>query len=296
MEDPPLKSAASAEIRITFDLSVEPGLSIDAWLEYGAPHSSYTRFRHVSLIERTDKREMILRSLAKTMFVHHNDPKEYSAVVASLGYEQAAQEFDKRPLDDKTRKGNFGEVLTCEYLRQREGYDVPVYRLRWNTNPDTAMRGEDVLAFKFGESDGTGREVCIAESKVMSAYDQREVRAAHEQLRSSVRPRPHSIPFIYSVLYQMGERDKAWAVLAFQDRFAPHPPVRRNFLMLVTGNRPRDPFRVVQIEPDLVENLTAADLQLTELSSLVQELFDAEVRVDMETGVDIERRGSRDNS
>jgi hypothetical protein len=266
-------SPASTETTITDDF-------IQEWLDRGAAWPVYTRFRHVPLTEHTNKRGNVLEPLARTIFIHHNDPEEYRDIVAGLGYEQASREFDKRPRDDKTRKGNFGEILASEYLRQVEGYDVPVYRLRWNTNPDTSMRGEDVLAFKFGNPDGTGREICMTEAKVMSRYDRDEVETAHRQLRSGYRPRPNSIPFVHSVLWQRGEREKAAMILAFQNRLAPHPPIRRNFLMLVTGSRPRNPFQVIEVEPEVVENLTAANLLLTDLTNLVNELFETEVNLD----------------
>lgn len=253
---------------------------IEEWLECGTPWPAYTRFRHVPLAERADERDHVFEPLAGAIFIHHNDPEEYKEIVAELGYEQAAQEFDTRPRDDKTRKGNFGEVLASEYLRQVEDYDLPVYRLRLNTNPDTSLRGEDVLAFKLGNPDGTGREICVAEAKVMSRYNKDEVEAAHKQLCCGHRPKPNSFKFVYSVLRHKGEREKADAILRFQKRLAPHPPIRRNFLMLVTGNRPRHPFQVIEAEPEVVENLTAASLSLTDLTNLVNELFEAAVNLD----------------
>lgn len=273
MEEPTVDSA-STETMTTDDDFVEE------WLECGAPWSIYTRFRHMPLSECADKRDHVFEPLARTIFIHHNDPEEYKEIVAELGYEQAAREFDKRPHDDKTRKGNFGEILASEYLRQVDGYDLPVYRLRWNTNPDTSMRGEDILAFKLGKPDGTGREICVTEAKVLSRYDKRAIKSAHKQLCSGHRPRPNSIPFVYSVLRLKGEQEKATAILAFQNRLAPHPPIRRNFLMLVTGNRPRNPFQVIEVEPEVVDNLTAANLSLTDLTNLVNELFEAEVNLD----------------
>lgn len=253
---------------------------MEEWLERGTPRPTYTRFRHVPLSERADKRDHVFKLLAGTIFIHHNDPEEYREIVADLGYERAAQEFDKRPHDDKTRKGNFGEILASEYLRQVERYDLPVYRLRLNTNPDTSLRGEDVLAFKLGNPDGTGREICVAEAKVMSQYDKDEVGAAHKQLRSGHRPKPNSFTFVCSVLWQKGQREKAATIRAFLNRSTPHPPLRRNFLMLVTGSRPRNPFQVIEDEPEVVVNLTAANLSLTDLTNLVNELFEAEVNLD----------------
>ena len=267
-------NSTSTETTITDDDFIEE------WLECGTPWPVYTRFRHAPLSERADGRDRVFEPLARTVFIHHNDPEEYNEIVADLGYEQAAQEFDKRPHDDKTRKGNFGEILASEYLRQVEGYDLPVYRLRLNTNPDTSMRGEDVLAFKLGNPDGTGREICVTEAKVLSKYDKRAVEAAHKQLRSGHRPKPNSFTFVCSVLWQKGQREKAAAIRAFLNRSTPHPPLRRNFLMLVTGSRPRNPFLVIEDEPEVVVNLTAANLSLTDLTNLVNELFEAEVNLD----------------
>ena len=50
--------------------------------------------------------------------------------------------------------------------------------------------------------------------------------------------------------------------------------------MLVTGNRPRNPFQVIEVEPEVVKNLMAANLSLTDLTNLVNELFEAEVNLD----------------
>lgn len=253
---------------------------IARWLENGGREQEYRKFRYAPLSEREGMRRVIFKSLAQTIIVYHNDPTEFSEIIARLGYEQAVQQFDKRPKVDKTRKGNFGEIIACEYLRQVEGYDLPVYRLRWNPNPDTSMRGEDAITFKFGNSDGTGREICITEAKVMAQYSGDTIQEAHKQLCAEHRPRPNSLPFIYSCLRERGEVEKANTVLDFLDRSLPHSPVRRNFLMVITGNQPQDPFRVVEDADEVVSNLTASNLSLSQLTEFVNELFEVEVSGD----------------
>ena len=57
----------------------------------------------------------------------------------------------------------------------------------------------------------------------------------------------------------------------------PHPPVRRNFLMVITGNQPRDPFRVVEDTDEVVSNLTASNLSLNQLTEFINELFEVEI-------------------
>ena len=100
---------------------------ITRWLENGHHHQEYRKFRYVSLSEREGMRKAVFEFLAQAVITYHNDPTEFSEIVARLGYEQAAQQFDKRPKVDKTRKGNFGEIIACEYLRQVEDYQLPVY-------------------------------------------------------------------------------------------------------------------------------------------------------------------------
>lgn len=252
---------------------------VNRWLSRVPPSSNYTKFKHIPIAEQVDQRNRVLGCLAEVVFIHHNDPLEFKEYVAALGYEQAAEVFDKRPKDDKTRKANFGEIVACEYLRQAEGYDLPVYRLRWNTNPDTSMRGEDALAFKFGNSEGIGREMCVAEAKVAGGFSSDTVGEGYNQLSKGKRPRPNSIPFICSVLRLKGELDKAKAIVQFLNRLNPHPPKRTNFLLVITGNKPRDPFAVIQGLPQVIDNLVAADLSITELDNLVDSVFDVQVAI-----------------
>jgi hypothetical protein len=250
------------------------------WLQYERSELDYKRLQYVPLSEREGVRVGILQSLARTIILYHNDPAEFSDIVERIGYPKAAKEFDKRPKVDNTRKGNFGEIVACEYLRQVEGFDLPVYRLRWNPNPDTSMRGEDAVTFKFGNRDGTGREICITEAKVMSRFRGETIREAHKQLIRDHRPRANSLPFIYTCLRATGETDKANAVLDFLDKTLPYPPSRRNFLMVITGNQPRDPFRVIEECESVVSNLIACNLSLRQLDEFVTELFEVEINGD----------------
>jgi HamA len=260
-------------------LAFTPDEFVRRWLRPYRPSGRYVKFRWIHLSEQANLRERILDALVRTVFIYHNDPVEFKGYVADLGYEQAAELFDKRPRDDKTRTGNFGEVVASEYLRQKEGFDLPVYRLRWNTNPDTSMRGEDVLAFKFGEPDGRGRELCIAEAKAEERFDSRTVEDAYKQLATGKRPRPNSIPFVCSVLTLQGEVEKAKAVVQFLNRTSPYPPKRVYFMLIVTGNTPRDPFSAIENLPRVIDNLMTANLFIKDLHDLVTSVFDAPVEV-----------------
>lgn len=270
--------ATSTQVPSNEGGSFTPEEFIKRWLQLYPPNTGYRTFKWVPLEEQQTTRPQILPLLARTVFVHHNDPIEFKEIVAELGYKRAAELFDKRPRDDKTRKANLGEIIASEYLRQQEGYELPVYRLRWNTNPDTSMRGEDALAFKFGDADGRGRELCVAEAKVMSRFESQTVLEACVQLGRGKRPRPNSIPFVCSVLRLEGKPDKARLVLTFLNRITRHRPRRTYFLLLVTGNRTREPFSVLKTV-QVPRNLTAANVYVKDLNRLINRVFSSAVQI-----------------
>lgn len=255
----------------------DSGDFIHGWLTQAAPSAAYTKFQHVLLAELAGGRDSAFGPLAEAIFVHHNDPEELRANLEALGYAELAQALDKRPRNSNTRKSNFGEILAAEYLRQSEGYQIPIYRLRYNPNPESPMKGDDVLGFKFGVAGGTDREIVVVEAKVRGHFASSVVTEACDQLGRGHRPRPKSVLFVVTILRNEGRHPEANQVLTFLDKFAPNQPTTRALVFLVTGNRPTDPFGCVQERDDVIENLIAVNLWLQELDDFVEELFDFEV-------------------
>lgn len=254
---------------------------IHHWLIQQAPLPTYTLFQHVPLQEVEDTRGVVFNPFAEVVFVHHNDPREFRRNLEVLGYPEAAKEIDRRPRNSNIRKGNFGEILALEYLRQCAGYQIPVYRLRYSIQ-DSPMPGEDILAFRFGAPDGSGRELLVGESKVRDRYTSHMVEEAHNQLVNyGQRPRPKSFLLIVHILRKQGKSEEADRVLKFLDRFAPHQPTRRNLIFLVTGNEPRDPFGCIQVlgSGNVIENLTVVNVHISDLENFVNALFDCEVMI-----------------
>lgn len=241
------------------------------WLTAEASKQGYVKFTHISLTEHADLRDKIFSELAQIVFFYHNDPDEFKELVEKLGYKAAISKFNKRPTVDKVRKGNFGEIIACEYLKNVDSFDIPVFRLRWNPNPDTSMRGEDALAFKLDKSGKN--EICVVESKVVSQFSSETVCEAHDQLKLSIK----SIPFVYSKLRESGEIEKANAILELINPSTGNLPKRSNFLMLVTGNVPGNPFKVVEDADEVAENLWAANLYLVDLTNFINGLFEEEI-------------------
>lgn len=250
------------------------------WLHRGDPLPEYSTFTHVPLLEQLEVRGDIENALIHKIFIYHNDPEEFREVLEKWGYSQTIAAINKRPSVDKTRKGNFGEILACEYLREIENYEVPVYRFRWNPNPDMSMRGEDALAFKFSDSDEEQDIVCVVESKVQGTFNRTKV---DEAIQDQLRDRRYvcSIKFVFSVLRKNGDSQKADAVLEFLNASSFKPHSRKDFFMLITGTNPqRDPFdRVRQLNLNQTE-LIAAHLFLSDLEQFISQLFKADINVD----------------
>ncbi len=249
------------------------------WLETKEPNPAYTKFEHKPLAERIDARKMMITPCAETIFLHHNDPAQFREHIQELGYRETANVLDRRPKDTNTSRANFGEVIASEYLRQSEGYYIPTYRLRYNPNPESAMKGDDVLAFKLGHDDGSGREMLVAEVKVRSRFESQAVEEAYKNLTTGQRPRPKSLPFIAQILRDQGKAKEERQILEFLPQFGRQRPQRRYAIFLITGNQPQDAFGCIQEKPNIIRNLEAFDLALNDLGQLVDLLFEMEVDV-----------------
>ena len=66
------------------------------------------------------------------------------------------------PRIDTTQKGNLGEILLIEYLKESRHFTPLVHKLHYNPNPDQSMKGDDVLMFK---KDNLTDEVIYGECK-----------------------------------------------------------------------------------------------------------------------------------
>ena len=252
---------------------------VKTWLQ-SATDKKYSTFTCTLLSEVGGTRTAVERALGEAVFVHHNDPDTYRKKIAHLGFPATADALDRRPRTEKTRMGNFGEVLASEFLRQDRGYNIPVYRLRYNCNDESSPKGDDVLAFEFADkARGIKDTVIVAEVKVRSAYRADAIEEAHDSLRKGHRPRPKSFPFVIDVLFKEGRDGDAKRLLDLSHKFGKRSLTKRSVLFLITGNQRPDPFAVLGTKGRLASNLEAVHLPLDRLSDLVTDAFEATVDV-----------------
>jgi hypothetical protein len=218
------------------------------------------------------------KAIGEAVFVHHQDPETYRQKLAYLGYSGTAAELDRRPKSQKTRMGNFGEILASEFLRQIRGYNVPVYRLRYNTNDESSPKGDDVLAFEFADRARKLKDtVIVAEVKVRSTFRTDAVDEAHDDLSKGKRPRPKSFSFVVDVLFKEGKADEAKRLLDLSKKFGGKSLTKRSLLFLVTGNKPAQPFASLSGKKKLAPNLETIHLPLDQLAELVTSTFEATI-------------------
>src|SRR5262249_55638349 len=119
--------------------------------------------------------------------------------------------------------------------------------------------------------------LCVGESKALQAFDAREVEDAHNRLKLAYRPHPVSLFLISHILHEKGDA-LAEQVDIVLETLGTKPVRRENWIFVITGNRPRDPFGEIEEADNVVENLSCVDLSLPGLSDLIQAVFDRPLR------------------
>jgi hypothetical protein len=69
----------------------------------------------------------------------------------------------------KVRRGDFGEAIAAQYLKEVEQYHIPVIKLRFKMSTNQTLPGTDCIAIKV--NNGQLEEVCYVESKLRTTLD-----------------------------------------------------------------------------------------------------------------------------
>ena len=244
------------------------------WLESDdSCKNCYTKFQNMSLKEKKGIREQVKPALIDAILDHHIFPQRIKEKLKKLGFKRTAEYFGNfLPKNDKLRKGNFGEVVTSEHLCQRYNYKMPVFKLRFMDNPNMPMRGEDIVAFEINE-DNKIIAICIGETKTLETYIKDKVKKALEQLVKANHFQPISLSLICNILYESGEDDLARQIDEILETLASKPFTRHNWIFIITGNKPDDPFGFIEEMDSVVEDLRTVSLYLPQISLFVNDVF-----------------------
>ena len=102
------------------------------------------------VLEDNGHSDILLRYMEDALQRHHISPEalqRHMDLIATLKIENLPILRSPYPQPSTTQKGNFAEVFLAEYLVSTTDMELPIYRLRYNTNPDQSMKGDDVLLF-----------------------------------------------------------------------------------------------------------------------------------------------------
>lgn len=145
-------------------------------------------------------------AIARWIVDHHISPetierdRKRREALASQGFVDPAQRL---PTNTSTQKGNWAEILLAEYVSASSNAQLPVYRLRYNTNVDQSMKGDDVLAFDL---DSNPVRVLVGEAKFRATSSKQVVEELVGSLiKSHSGNIPASLQFVADRLFDSGE-------------------------------------------------------------------------------------------
>ena len=244
------------------------------WLAEDHTKPSYNRLKHHPLKEKEGSRDRIRDFLSQAIFDHHFHRQRVADRLEALGHEEAARFFaSELPRDNKTRKGNFGEVVASENLIQRQGYLMPVFKIRFRDSHDLPMRGEDIVAFEI-DAENRIKRIIIGEAKATLKYSKSTVTKALERLNKAYHPRPMTLSMLAEILYETGNeilgRDVDRVSYELMSRNFP----RDNWIFLINQKQPYDVFGCIEDNEDVIPNLHCASLKLKDMTEFVNDLFD----------------------
>jgi len=148
--------------------------------------------------ERSGTRAVGLKLLKKLLADHFVGE---ATILQAGGYSKSAAIIaNSLPTNKRTRSGDLGELLATEYLNSETSFVVPIKKLRWKSDRETAMHGNDVIG--VNTKDGPVR-VVKGECKSRAAFTKATVDEAAEGLDlHNGRPNPSTLAFITKRLYE----------------------------------------------------------------------------------------------
>lgn len=172
------------------------------------------RKRHRYLSEKYENRQQAIETVADWMVKYHLSKSKRAAlykkkkILEKYDFEEYARSLHVFPNADKTKKGNFGEVVLSEYLSQVSGINVLVFKLHYNPNVDQSMKGDDVLLVNE-------KKVLLGESKFRSTPSKSAVEGA-SRLMNNTLVLPMSLGFIAERLFEKGQTELAEKIFDIQ--------------------------------------------------------------------------------
>lgn len=167
-------------------------------------HSAHA-IPHRTLDKDPVQRAALIAAMAQWIATHHVSPEfvtQDRIRREALARQGLVDPTRRLPTNTSTQKGNWAEILLAEYLAASSNAQIPVYRLRYNTNVDQSMKGDDVLAFDLSSNPV---RILIGEAKFRSTPSKQIVDELIDSLEKSHRgSTPASLQFVADRLCESG--------------------------------------------------------------------------------------------
>ena len=170
--------------------------------------------RHRYLSEKKENREQAIETLANWLITHHLTKSKKVAlckkqkILEKYDFEEYAKSLQIFPKTDKTKKGNFGEVILIEYLSQVSGIEILIFKLHYNPNVDQSMKGDDVLLVSEDK-------IILGESKFRTTPSKKAVKETSKLMNDKLLL-PMSLGFIAEILFEQGQEELAEGIIDIQ--------------------------------------------------------------------------------
>ena len=131
-----------------------------------------------------------------------------SVVMRAGGFKKGATIIkESLPVDKRTRSGDLAELLATEYVDSETTFRVPIRKLRWKSDREMPMHGNDVIAIDVMQKPV---KLMKGESKSRAVLSAATVKEATDGLdRHGGRPNPSTLAFITKRLYEAGRDAEA---------------------------------------------------------------------------------------
>jgi hypothetical protein len=210
--------------------SAVPSDLFKEWLRpVATPHQGVTVFA-----ERTGARAIGLKAL-RTLLTNHFVGEE--TVLKAGGYKRAAEIVaNSLPTTKKTQSGDLGELLATEYVNSETSFVVPINKLRWKSDRQMAMHGNDVIGI-----DPSVKPVRVlkGECKSRGKFSEGVAKEAADGLdKHDGRPNPSTLAFIAKRLYEVNRDDEARVFQDLQCAGAIAARAVTHMIFALSGNDP----------------------------------------------------------
>jgi hypothetical protein len=201
------------------------------WLQSAVTTSQSTLSLYT---ERKGTRSVGLEVLKKLLADHFVGE---AIIVQAGGYSKSAKIIaNSLPTNKRTRSGDLGELLATEYLNSETSFVVPIKKLRWKSDREMAMHGNDVIGV---DTKTKPVQVLKGECKSRAAFGKATVEEAATSLDlHEGRPNPSTLAFITKRLYEEKRDAEAKIFQDLQAEVAISPKNLRHLIFVLSGNDP----------------------------------------------------------